>query len=502
MFNTNKNKNMKTLSKITISLIFFTGVFLLTGCESMLEESVKSEYAEDNLLSTKQGLETVLADAYSKNNNGTRTRNVVKREEFTTDILWQTGGGENGTAVPLMNFRWDPSNEMEAICWMGFWRAIRNTNIVMDNIDNVNDFKSDSEKTILYADAQFMRVWAYYQLWDQFGPVPIRKSQNDELELPRATDDEFREFIESELLTTITNLPTYGQESAYGRAHKEGARALLCKWYLNTKQWQKCADMAQEIVSGGSFSLYPDYELLFALENEQNSEFILTKTTLANSGTVNNHLATALPWDFRMGLDGGINGVVNERWDNFASQYRMYDEFYYSFDPKDTRKSRILTKYEDSNGDVIDLLVDYQDATRGIKYPPDPAASGNAHGNDFPSIRYADILLARAEALNELNGPNQESIDLINQIRTRAQVDPVTLAGFASKEALLEQILKERRWEFWYEGHRRRDLIRTDRFIEYAHNRGITNAGNHHIWFPIPQAAIDANSLLKQNEGY
>ncbi|MDR2918753.1 MAG: RagB/SusD family nutrient uptake outer membrane protein [Tannerella sp.] len=489
-------------SKIALSFTTFITLCFLSGCESMLEEPVKSQFAEENLLSTKQGLESVLADAYAKNDNGTRTRNIVKREEFTTDILWQTGGGENGTAMPLMTFRWDPSNEMEAICWMGYWRVIRNTNIVMDNLPNVADITNEKDRNELYAEAQFMRIWAYYELWNQFGPLPIRKSQNDPLELPKATTEEFQAFMESELLETIANLPSPGNEPAYGRVHSGGARALLCKWYLNTHQWQKCADMAQEIISSGSFALYPDYKQMFALENEKNSEFILVKTTLANSGTVNNHLATALPWDFHKGLDGGIEGVINEKWENFASQYRMYDEFYYSFAPNDTRKSRILTKYEDSKGNVVDLLVDYKDATRGIKYPPDPAASGNAHGNDFPAIRYADILLAKAEALNELNGPNQESIDLINMIRNRAQIENVFLADFSSKEALLEQILKERRWEFWYEGHRRRDLIRNNRFIQYAKNRGISNADNHHVWFPIPQSAIDANSLLKQNDGY
>ncbi|MDR0698998.1 MAG: RagB/SusD family nutrient uptake outer membrane protein, partial [Tannerella sp.] len=391
---------MNTPNKLFIS---FIGIFLFTGCESMLDEPARSQFAEGNLLSTKQGLESVLADAYAKNCAGVSFRNVVKREEFTTDILWQTGGGENGTAMPLMNFRWDPSNEMEAICWMRNWRIIRNCNIVMDNLPNVNDIQSEDERRHIHADAQFIRIWAYYQLWDQFGPLPIRKSQSDPLELPKATAEEFQAFMESELSDVIENLPEQGNEPAYGRAHKGGARALLCKWYLNTRQWQKCSDMAQQIISGGTYALHPDYEQLFALENERNSEFILVKTALANSGTINILLPTALPWDFKMGLDGGINGVVNEKWSNFASQYRMYDEFYYSFDAKDTRKSRILTKYEDSKGNIVDLLVDYKDATRGIKFPPDPAASGEAHGNDFPSVRYADILLAKAEALNEIN---------------------------------------------------------------------------------------------------
>lgn len=117
-------------------------------------------------------------------------------------------------------------------------------------------------------------------------------------------------------------------------------------------------------------------------------------------------------------------------------------------------------------------------------------------------FRYAVVLLSRAEALNELNGPNQESVDLVNQIRNRAGLGSVNLSDFPSKEALLEQILNERKLEFWNEGKRRRDLIRTNRFIKCAHDRGITNAKDTHVYFPIPQSAIDANPLLKQNDGY
>ena len=104
--------------------------------------------------------------------------------------------------------------------------------------------------------------------------------------------------------------------------------------------------------------------------------------------------------------------------------------------------------------------------------------------------------------MNELNGPNQESVDLLNQIRNRAGLGNVTLSDFHSKEAFVDQLLNERKWEFWNEGKRRRDLIRTNRFIKCAHDRGITNAQDFHVWFPIPQSAIDASSLLKQNDGY
>ncbi|MEJ7830419.1 MAG: RagB/SusD family nutrient uptake outer membrane protein [Segetibacter sp.] len=123
-------------------------------------------------------------------------------------------------------------------------------------------------------------------------------------------------------------------------------------------------------------------------------------------------------------------------------------------------------------------------------------------GNDLPEIRYADILLSRAEALNELTGPNTESINLINLVRKRAELTDVKLTDFTSKDALRDHIIKERGWEFYSEGLRREDLIRTGKFISYAQARGVANAKDYKVLFPIPQQALDADPLLKQNPGY
>lgn len=492
---------MKSI-KSFISFTVLVALFVTQGCESILEEPVHSQFAESNLLTTKQGLESVLVDAYAKMNAVLPTRNIVHRE-LTTDLLWAKGGGFEGNATPLMQFRWDPSNSMESIDWLVYWQIIRNANIILENLENVMDFNNEEEEEQLRAESRFMRSWAYYQLWDQFGPIPIRRSQNDPLELARATDEEFRNFLESELLEIIPGLPIPGNEPAYGRVHSEAARGLLCKWYLNTYQWQNCASVAQDIISNGYFELYPDYNALFALENEQNSEFMLVNTKLAN--IVGNALMACLlpsiPSMYRMGLDGGINGVVNEKWANFAANYLLYDDFYFSFEPDDQRKNRILTRYINTKGDTINLL-DYENYIRGMKFPPDPDANGNVHGNDVPMIRYADILLSRAEALNELNGPNQESIDLINQVRTRAGLNNLQIADFVTKEELRLHLLQERAWEFWLEGKRRRDLIRMGKYIEYALARGMSAATENHVWFPIPQSAIDANPLLEQNTGF
>lgn len=106
-----------------------------------------------------------------------------------------------------------------------------------------------------------------------------------------------------------------------------------------------------------------------------------------------------------------------------------------------------------------------------------------------------------AEALNELQGPNAESIALINQVREKAGLGPATLPQLSSKEALRDHILAERSWEFFSEGLRRMDLIRHERFIEMAQQRGKA-AQPHHVLFPIPQDEIDKNPSLQQNPGY
>jgi len=490
---------MKLYIKIITLSIYISGLLMALGCESILEEENKSQLSPDNLLTSELGITTVIANAYSSLNAGNPTRNFVKREEMTSDILWQTGGGENGTAVSLIGFLWDSNATLEAFDWGIYWNVIRDANTVLDNIENVGDI-SDSKKQNLIAEARFLRVQAYYILWIQYGTLPLRTSLSDPQQLARSSEEEFKTFMETEFLEAIPNLPEPGNESNYGRVNSGGAKGLLCKWYLNTKQWQKCVDVANDIIIGDKYSLVPSYFDLFALENERNAEFMLVSTKLANENNYISLTATTLPPGYKVGLDGGLENAVNTTWSNYASQYRLLDDFYNSFESGDTRNSRILTSYVNGNDVQINLLS-IPNNTRAMKYPPDPAAQGSGHGNDFPIVRFADILLAKAEALNEISGPTQESVDLINMIRNRAELGNKLLSDFPTKESLGDHILDERRWEFWYEGHRRTDLLRMGKFIESAISRGYSAQEKHKL-FPIPQGEIDANKLMVQNPGY
>ena len=137
------------------------------------------------------------------------------------------------------------------------------------------------------------------------------------------------------------------------------------------------------------------------------------------------------------------------------------------------------------------------------KFPLDPAHIGWTEGTDVVLIRLADILLARAEALNELNGPTQEAIDLVNAIRERAfggDTHNLKLADFPSKEALREAILQERGWELFLEGYRRLDLIRHGVYTDAMKRKGATRTSESQLLLPIPTAEINLNPNLTQNK--
>lgn len=478
-------------------------VLNMASCVDILNEPVYSQLAPENLLMTEEGIKNVLYSAYAHtaNMSGASSKAVIAMEEWQTDLMWQTGGGENGNAVQFINYTLDPGmGLLFGEIWSPNYRAIRNANIILENIDEVE--LTNQKKNEYRAEARFIRAISYIKLYESFGTVPIRRSTTDELEVPRPSVEEMTTFIEEDLLFCLDILPDPGSEEEFGRANIGSALGFLIKFYLQEKQWQKVVDYSDDLMALGYYSLYPVYQDMFKVENERNSEMIWVRPAYpdATRSSANDWMNGAFPVGFQKDPVSGLEFQSN--WVIFASEYRMRDQFYNSFSEDDKRKSLIVTSFINSAGDTIQLLGD--DNTRSFKYWPDPNAVQQAHGTDIPVIRYADILLSRAEALNEISGPNQESLNLINQLRARAGLSsaPLLLSMFSTKEFLREQILKERGWEFYSEAKRRLDMIRMGVLISNAKERGISGAQDFRVLLPIPQQAIDSNPVLVQNEGY
>ncbi|TZF82277.1 RagB/SusD family nutrient uptake outer membrane protein [Pedobacter sp. BS3] len=491
---------MKNIIKYILLLAVAAG---FASCEKALEVTPNSEFAPGNVLTSENGIKALLYSAYAQQQTQQNSRFVINNSEMCTDMAFNSGGAENAQLINIINFTWDANlGTFQADIWAPAYRCIRDANGVIENIDNVNT--SDANKKLFKAEARALRAYSYATLYSFFGPVPLRTSTSQPGDLARATDDEMKDFIATEMTESVADLPNPGQEEAYGRFNKGVAYAVLAKFYLNTKQWQKAADACQSVISLNYYTTTQyAFKDLFRVENEgmTNKEMILVLQCRNETDFGNWFMAGALPAGFKS-TPQLPEYVYQSTMANFATQYRLRTDFVNSMASNDQRRSLICTSYINNSNATVNILAG--DNARSFKYW-DNNTIGNNSGNDVPILRYADILLSRAEALNELNAiPPTECFTLINQVRARAGLAALTLVNTPDQASFREAIFKERGWEFISEGKRREDLIRQGTFISSALARGVpaTQATPEKVLFPIPQSEISANKLCVQNPGY
>jgi starch-binding outer membrane protein, SusD/RagB family len=469
------------------SVIIFVFILFGIGCEDILQEDVYSQLGPENFLQTETDAIALLNSVYAIRNVASRDPWLL--EELPTDLMIQRGGGLRGLAQPLEDFTWDPGFGFLNTAFNTSYNVISRANVVLDEVPNI-DMPEDRKRVIL-AEARFLRAVNYTYLYNFFGPVPLVTTAEvtPEDRPSRASSEEIAQFVESELIAASEDLPITASE--FGRATWGAALAMLSRFHLNRKNWEKTAEVSEMIIESGVYTLFEGEHRteLFDFGNENNNEFIYVHEYLPIDGAGNDLLAHIVPPNYQ------FQAPPKE---NFAAQYQTLSGFLDSFHPDDQRKDAIITEYLNTNGDLIELGVDN---ARSLKFPEDLSTTGRSMGNNFPVIRYADILLHRSEALNEIHGPNQESINLINEVRDVAGVPQYTLGEFGSAEAFRDSILAERGWEFFTEALRRQDLVRHGKFIEYAVERG-KSASEHHKRYPIPQQQMDRNPNLQQNPGY
>jgi len=474
-------------------------VTIITGssCKKFLQEKIYTQYAPSVFTATENGVQLILTGAYSRETmiEYDMRDYFYMMNEFPTDEMDDANGGLYASAVLFMQFKWDATNSVTAAQYSRMYTAIRDANVLLDNIRNVTSL-SAAKLAQYSAEARFIRAQAYTVLYYSFGPTPlITTAQTIDLKPFRASDDSMRQFIASELTAAAADLPVTPR--AYGAASKGAALGVLCKFYLNTKQWQNCADVADRITALNNYSLFPDITRLFAVQNNHNNEYLYYFPCVTSpAGYGNIVMAHSFP----------LNYPILSNWVNFGTKFHILTSVVNSFDAADRRLQMIDTIYKNIAGQTVRLNTDAQgnplNKSASFKFVPDSSSLGVDMGNYVPMVRYADVLLSKAEALNNLHGPTQASFDLIDSVRRRAGLPDLDPSQYATTDALNNEILQERQWEFYGEGLRRQDLIRMGKFISSAQARGIANAQPYHVLYPIPQMELQSNPNLKQNTGY
>lgn len=502
-------------SKILLAAIL---VMSINQSCTNLEEELFDTVSDANFLKTDEELNAALLAAYTNlygfaGHNGIWSINEVSTDEA---LIPQRGGDwyDGGQWLRMHRHEYKANEDAFNNTWGFCYTGIGTCNRVIELLEEKAGDKPSTPG--LVAELKVLRAMYYYWLLDNFGDVPIVTDFKTANATPaKNTRQEVYAFIESEITGNIGSISSNNDVATYGRMNSWTAKAILAKLYLNAErytgaaQWQKCADVCNEIISSGKFSLASNF--------------------FANFATINKtpEIIFAIPYDQVFGKGFPIVQMTlhyqSQKTYNLQAQpwngYCSVQEFYNSFDDSDVRKKSFIagpqyasdgtTRLEDSGAEAADpdgapltftpeINEHFPNCLRqaGVRLGKYEFALGATPdlSNDFVLFRLADIMLMRAEALWHLDNGSAEALDLVNQVRDRAGVAP-----FAALTP--DDLLAERGREMFQEAYRRQDLIR---FGKYNATRTFKPDSEDECFefFPIPQNQLNSNPSLVQNPCY
>lgn len=497
-----------------IYIVLITSItFTFLSCEGDLVPKVTNRLSALDFPKTDEDYNLLVTGVYGQ----FRYDNAWYRyscDPYSRLILGEIGTDElyiswSWCQEPQKNFDFNPGYDLFNQFYQKMVPSVTKATYALTLLNKAT-MSDESLKKQYIAEVKCCRAHWMYDLEGFYGPPPVvldTASVMNPLQTyfpPRLSDSAYLAFLEKDLLSAINDLPIQNTSSIeYGRYSKGAAASILMKLYMRHKEFVKAELISRDILSYG-YKLESDYAKIWDVNNEKNGELIFVLPA-GNEITPNSNIyrAHVLPADWI-----SMSGSKVVAYSGYRVPWSVYDKF----DKADTRLSTLIKDYYImKNG--VPTLVDgrrtgrLREGALPLKYGEDTKSDGLFNGNDVVLIRYADILLLRAEALNEIMGPNQESIDLINQIRNRAFKNDITktvsLGQFATKDALRDFILQERQLELLFEGERREDLIRQGKYIQFAQARGVAGAVDYKVRYPIPSSAIiEGQGSIKQNDGY
>jgi hypothetical protein len=549
-----KNTLYRGLTALTLSAAL---VSLSTSCTKDLDQVPKYELSPDKVYVGLAGYKQVLAKLYGgfalTGSSGPSSGDIKDIDAGTSDYIRQWWSAQElttdeaviaGWSDPgIQNWHpmnWDASNAL----LRGFYsRAYYEIAICNEFIRESSDDKLSSrlgggelaQAKLFRAEARFLRAVAYSHIIDFFGNGPF-VTENDAVGAAQPaynTRQQLYNYVEGELLALTTELAP-ARTNEYGRVDQAAAHGLLARLYLNagvytgTPQYAKAAEEAKKVIDAGYKLSTADarpvasaYGRLFLADNNVTpAKDEIIWPIIFDVNTVQSYGGTTfLVNGATSGADATWQRLVGQTvgWGGLRTTSAFFDKFFLA--GGDTLLDSRGRFYTRGQALQINDLGQFTQGLGVVKFRNVTSAgvaqnaSLNFSSVDFPMLRLADMMLIYAEAAARDNADRGIALDYVNQIRRRAFSQPIntasTSADITDAQMTPEFILDERARELFWEGTRRSDLIRYNRFVESTYLwpwKGGVAPGQgvdaKYKLFPIPSADLAVNPNLKQNPGY
>jgi len=449
---------------------------LMTSCgDSFFDLEPASSVTIDKVYKTASDYNVAVIGCYAKLQS--QVNFYTECCEYRSDNL-SLGAPTAGTQdrYDIDHFTEKPSNGILSSYWANFNNNVYRCNLLLDQIDGANF--AENLKKQYKGEAMFVRALNYFNMYRIWGGVPATKhvvSAAEALKVARYSDEQMFDLIAGDLKEIVDNnyLPETYSSADMGRATSGAAKALLGKVYLTFHKWTEAKDILSQLI--GKYQLVSPIAQVFDVDNKNNNEII-----------------------FAVHFNKEIEGEGHSYWYNLTNA---------SDDTNQT--SSLLNTFP--TGDARKDLITYVQVEKNVrlmnKFYDTKSPTFKTVGNDQILLRYADVLLMYAEALNEIQYDASEgslALKYLNAVRQRAGISNLTVKQLPTQEKFRKGILVERQREFPYEGQRWFDLVRMGFAKSVMAENGV-EIKDYQLLFPIPQQEIEKvgdKSILWQNPGY
>ncbi len=503
---------MKSRFKIYIASVCL-GILMacFSGCSDFLNEQNKSAITQENYFTTPEQAKAAINGIYSNLYSFQQTLLYGEAAWVSLEMIvgHATTLGQslyNNGLIMHDNATFEPHFQ---VLWDGFYEGIANANLSIKNIPEID--MAEGEKKMLMGQAYFLRAFYYYYLVRLYGDIPLITEPINYSSPDLYPEKDSKELVYDLIISDLKIAEESGLPfaDATGKVSLSAVKSLLASVYLTmageplnkgNEYYTLAAKKAEEVIDKKSHTLFTSYRKLHDRSSKNKGEFIFQ--IQYKYGIQDNNITEMVTPD-KIGisqLSGEIGALVPR------------SEFVESYEEGDLRaqeKQFFFTEYVSrTNPDNKIVFGEYA----LYKFWLEEAAGVNGDRQsdlNWTIFRLPEIMLIYAEATNEVSGPTAKAYDQVNQIRERAQLDPLQNL---TKDEFREAVWRERYHELCFENKAYFDIQRTHKVynlkegnfedvFSYVNESGVKFTPQYMLW-PIPQSEIDANNKLTQNEGW